>query len=308
MDDARLEHWVLQVLDRIVRGEPDEDSRVELKREWPDPAAAARRIAGHANACRGEEVLWIIGADEKAASVPGAPDKEISKWYAEVSRRFDGIAPSLHDLVVMYSGAAVVALLFETGRAPFVTKNPAGGPISLEVPWREATSVRSARREDLIRLLVPLLRTPELELLDGEIRVFQGSSIGEPPIFESTLALYVVPRDDHRLVAPAHKALASLEFQGVDSLHTPTRIRFQASPSATLSTTPGELVIGGPGQFALVCYFEQNQAPWPLPQHAKATYSIGFASTKRRVVVKCNYQKADENRLQLLDSDIQLAG
>jgi len=313
MDDARLEYWVIQVLDQVVSGEPNEDSRVELKSDWPSPEVAARRIAGHANASRGESVLWIIGADEKGRAVEGASAVERSAWFSQVQSHFEGISPSLHDLVLHYSGATVVALLFDTGRAPFVTKNPSRGkpgcgPVSLEVPWREATAVRSARREDLIRLFVPLLRTPELELLGGEIRVFQDSSYGDSPIFESMLDLYVAPRDDQRVVVPTHKAVASLGFQGADSLHIPKLIRFESGASATLSTTPAELVIDGPGRFTLMCYFEASQAPWPLPQHAAATYSIGFASTKRRIVVRCNYEKADENRLEVLDSDIQLAG
>ena len=65
----------------------------------------------------------------------------------------------------------VVALLFETDRAPFVIKNqaygsPGGGSVELEVPWRENTAIRSARRSDLIRLLAPLELLPEIEILD----------------------------------------------------------------------------------------------------------------------------------------------
>jgi hypothetical protein len=55
MRRAELEAWVLEVLERVEQGKPVEDSRVELKREWPDPERAARRIAGHANAARGEQ-------------------------------------------------------------------------------------------------------------------------------------------------------------------------------------------------------------------------------------------------------------
>ncbi len=56
-----------------------------------------------------------------------------------------------------FGSVIVVAMLFETDRAPFVVKNPAygtvgGDPVSLEVPWREGATTRSARRRDLLRL------------------------------------------------------------------------------------------------------------------------------------------------------------
>ena len=66
MRNTDIERWALQVIDRVERQQPVEDSRVELKREWPtSPWSTARRIAGHANAARVEPILWIIGVDEE---------------------------------------------------------------------------------------------------------------------------------------------------------------------------------------------------------------------------------------------------
>src|SRR2546421_7601874 len=149
----QLESWTLEVLDRVTSGNPVEDSRVELKREWPKPTEAARRIAGHANAAQGEPILWIIGVDDKAQSVIGADRKELADWYPSVVSQFDDVAPELQDLAVPYHGATVVALLFETDRAPFLVKNPLGGHIDWEVPWRQGTKTQSIRRTNLIRLL-----------------------------------------------------------------------------------------------------------------------------------------------------------
>src|SRR5262249_4597625 len=152
--------------------QPIEDSRVELKAKWPDePAKAARRIAGHANAARGEHILWLIGVDE-VNGVSGADHQEMADWLAGVSKQFDGLAPRCYDLnVPTKNGKTVVALLFETNRAPFVVKNPYYGrrkddPISLEVPWREGTKVRSAARSDLMLLLSDVL---PLRALLGEL-------------------------------------------------------------------------------------------------------------------------------------------
>lgn len=160
MNPLALEAWTLRVVDSALRGANAEDARVELKRDWPKPMQAARILAGHANASRGTPILWVIGVDEQDG-VKGADFQELSNWYAAVCSCFDGIAPSLQELSVAVSDRNVVAMLFETDRAPFVIKNPVfgsqgGGSVEREVPWREGTRTLTARREDLIRLLAPL--------------------------------------------------------------------------------------------------------------------------------------------------------
>src|SRR5438874_11282477 len=122
MRNHELEFWIRQVLDRVHRREHTEDTRVELKSEWPsDHAKAARRLAGHANAAQGEPILWIIGADEKTGSVVGVPTGDLDAWYRAVAACFDEIAPSmLLGLAVPFNGTTVMGLLFETERAPYV--------------------------------------------------------------------------------------------------------------------------------------------------------------------------------------------
>jgi hypothetical protein len=160
MRPAQIEAWVLHLVDRVVAGERIEDVRVELKAQWPEAKAAARRIAGHANSSAGDPVLWVIGLDEIKGVVPISPI-ELADWRAQVEAEFDGIAPEFIDLAVPTETGTLVGLLFDTSRRPYVVKNPVfgkrgGGPASLEVPWRSGTAVRSAKREDLIRLLAPL--------------------------------------------------------------------------------------------------------------------------------------------------------
>ena len=72
MKALAIESWALRVLERVGNRQSVEDSKVELKAKWPDPVKAARRIAGHANAARGESILWLIGADEKQGVITGA--------------------------------------------------------------------------------------------------------------------------------------------------------------------------------------------------------------------------------------------
>ena len=105
MRSHEIENWVLSVIDRVERRLPNEDSRVELKSEWIDPQRVARQIAAHANAARGDPILWIIGADQQRGIV-GANHEELANWFAQVKAQFDGLAPQLTDLnVPVKSGA-----------------------------------------------------------------------------------------------------------------------------------------------------------------------------------------------------------
>jgi hypothetical protein len=171
MRPEQIETWVLRLVDTVARGDRIEDSRVELKADWPDPIKAARRIAAHANASGGETVLWVIGLDEAKGVVPITPTNT-ADWVAQIESQFDQLAPRLiRDLVIptatglTATGTGTLqALLFEASRRPYVVKNPVRGqanvgPVELEVPWRKGTAVSSAHREDLIRMLTPV-RTP----------------------------------------------------------------------------------------------------------------------------------------------------
>src|SRR5690554_1847630 len=50
----------------------------------------------------------------------------------------------------------------------------------LEVPWREATAIRSARREELLRLLSKITVRPEVDLLSGSLLVEWRETDGKP--------------------------------------------------------------------------------------------------------------------------------
>jgi hypothetical protein len=159
MKNSDIERWALTVINQVESHQPCEDSRVELKASWPtDYAKAACRIAGHANAARGERILWLIGVDE-SNGVVGANYQELSDWIIGVSAQFEGLAPRFYDLnVPTNSGNVVVALVFETDRVPYVVKNPYYGkrkddPIAFEVPWRDGARTQSSTRSDLMLIL-----------------------------------------------------------------------------------------------------------------------------------------------------------
>jgi hypothetical protein len=218
MKSFEIESWALRVLQRIKTGARIEDSLVELKAGWPaDPQRVARRIAGHANAALGEPILWLIGADEKAGIV-GADHQELSTWFPQVTRMFEGVFPALFDLNIMLDQKNLVALCFDTSRLPHVVKNPDHGTISgvpeYEVPWREGTRTRSATRHELIMMVSPAVKVPKTEILGGEIR-FTGLTDNPPgTVLRFNLQVYVIPRTDIPITFPFHKCEARLSSAG----------------------------------------------------------------------------------------------
>ena len=272
MTPSQLEHWVLSVLDRLRNKEPTEDLRVEIKTDWPsDVSKVARRIAGHANAAQGEPILWIVGADEKSGSVVGAGEKELADWWAQVQSHFDGIAPDLTHLIVPTEPRAVVALLFDTARAPFVVKN-ASGPAQFEVPWRDATSVRSARRSDLIRLLVPLQHLPDITIRQAKIHTYISEDNNPHRVWSWSLwvELYIVPLSRERVVLPFHQCGVTLTVPGLlparslnVGVHAGAKhdLGGNSIPSLTISEGNTELVIDGPGSAYLSCAFDEEVRP-----------------------------------------------
>ena len=265
MTPSQLEHWVLLVLDRLRAKEPTEDLRVEIKTEWPkEISKAARQIAGHANAARGETILWVIGGDEKKGVVVGAGEEELADWWPQIQSQFDGIAPDLMHLIVPTEPKAVVALLFETTRAPFVVKNPDGGRVQLEVPWRDVTSVRSARRSDLIRILVPLQQIPEIELRRGTLTTYIPQEKKTSRAWSLWLELYIMPLSPGRIVLPFHRCRATLSIPGflperslVVGVAPGAKHQLGQDPVPSLTIGGGntELVIDGPGSAYLNASF-----------------------------------------------------
>ena len=227
MKISQIEAWVLEVADRVVRGHPVEDARVELKRAWVDPDKAARAIAGHANSSFGEPVLWVVGLDESEGAI-GVKPEDLSDWWAQVKSCFSELAPDVTPLTVPCRDVVLTALLFDTSRAPFIVKNPVfgrreGGPVQLEVPWRESTAVRSARRADLLRVLVPAQSLPDVEVLAGYAAATNQFSGGKyEREWEVRILVYLVPRSEHRLTIPFHRC----------------RVRMTADPESSVPTSP----------------------------------------------------------------------
>lgn len=221
MQHHEIEAWALDIVGRVRRGVRVEDARVELKGAYPTPHKAARRLAGHANASFGAPVLWIIGLDEDTGSISLA-QTDFLTWWESVAAQFDELAPAPTELTVPTGASeSVVAVLFETNRAPFIVLNPqygreGGGPVQREVPWREGTAVRTARRSDLVRILSPVATTPTLEILDADLSYFRKNDAQwvlkvEAYVHASQGVIVPWHRCGGRILTEAHKPVVDLD-------------------------------------------------------------------------------------------------
>ncbi|MCL4262233.1 MAG: hypothetical protein KJ069_03425 [Anaerolineae bacterium] len=261
MRSHEIEAWALKLVDQVKNGQPIEDARVELKADWPDARKAARRIAGHANAARGVSILWLIGLDEKRGVI-GVQHGDLADWYAQVKSQFNELAPFMTDINVPVAGNVIVALLFETDRAPFVVKNPDGsGSISREVPWREGTAIDSATREQLIRLLSPLRSQLAFEVLKGGLtcRAYEQT---ESDLWNLDVDLYVETEVGQAIVIPFHRCGVSITIQSNGDTITFQKIalgppirygsRGSSVQSKTIESTSDEALLYGPGRLILL--------------------------------------------------------
>ena len=215
MINHEIENWALKIIDCIQKGVSFEDNRVELKSVWPiDDKKTARQLAAHANSAQGEPILWLIGIDE-VKGVVGAKSIEISNWFNAIKSNFnENVFPNLTILNILHDNKSIYILYFTTDRPPYVVKNPDGGRISLEVPWREGNSTRTAFRNELLKILSPLHKNPIIEILDGRLRFHPIiDKMEEKYSWDLILKLYVVSEYPDKLIIPFHKCSALFSLQ-----------------------------------------------------------------------------------------------
>jgi hypothetical protein len=203
--------------------------------------------------------MWLIGIDEKKGVI-GAEQNKMADWWAQVKSELDGVWPTLVDLNVPTKEKTVVALYFETDRSPYVVKNPTEGSIKLEVPWREGTSIRTAMRSDLLKLLVPQQALPDFEILASSLTV----RLDDKKMIHWSLGMtiYVEPRTSERVVIPFHRCQALVETRGTLgkvelgglSLRPgvgPYSMGRPTMESKLIEGTNTEIICNGPGMFSV---------------------------------------------------------
>ncbi|WP_247046260.1 ATP-binding protein [Arthrobacter rhizosphaerae] len=203
-----LEARVITAVDRIRDKQFVENDLIECKRSWPQENKA-RQLAGSLNRAGGDPVIYIIGIDDKTGGVHDVSDTDILDWWNQIVAKFEHTPPELirHIDVQVGEGEHVVALAISSDRAPYVVKTGSANP-SLEVPMREGTGTRSARRDELLRLLIPTVRLPEVIVLDVGLRgeyYSQGGTTGTQTLScTGQLRIYVEHSGNGLITLPAH--------------------------------------------------------------------------------------------------------
>ncbi|WP_230116636.1 hypothetical protein [Arthrobacter sp. Bi83] len=204
-----LEARVISAVDQLRAGQNVEHDLIECKRSWPQEKKA-RQLAGSLNRAGGDPVIYIIGIDEKTGAVHDVSDTDILDWWSQIVPQFDHTPPELvrHLNVQVGEGRDhVVALAVASDRAPYVVKTGSANP-SLEVPMREGTGTRSARRDELLRMLIPAVRLPQVLVLHVGLRAdyYPETPRGNEARVHvgGQMRLYVEHNDVNIVTLPAH--------------------------------------------------------------------------------------------------------
>jgi len=260
MTPQELELWAREIAEAVLSKQPVEDSRVELKSLWIEPKDAAPRLAAHANASRGSSILWIIGVDEKSHSLTNVDPIEKESWYKSVQKSFDGFAPRLLiDVNIRIQNSTVIAMYFDTKHeAPYVVSNSksGGGYPEYIVPWREGTRLRTARRDELLRILIPIRRLSALiDELEFNIYIAKSANAdawGTPfreEEFNQAMrdgAIFTLPSNVKQLVIGAYVVTG--------------RVNLRISGAFNLSLSPGD--IHNQGRNAVIKSLPQIEAAY----------------------------------------------
>jgi hypothetical protein len=254
-----IEARAREILERVEKAQPVEDDLVELKSIFVVAKEAARHIAAHANTARGQPILWLFGADEKSGAVPGVGHVEVSDWYSGLKAQFDdSVTPDLNGHVNLTwpnkagEVVTVIAMRFLTDQAPYVVKTGTPGGFSHEVPWRNGTSTRSARRLQLLRLLSPIGKPPSVELLRAALEVKYNEHKNVAARcgileWQLDLDLYFVPRTPDPIVIPKWQTLASFEVPGMAKRTKFPLLEYQKKHASPVENHSLDLLVKGTG-------------------------------------------------------------
>lgn len=177
MRAIELETRVLTAVERVRNGEKIENDLIECKRAWPSDNKA-RQLAGSLNRAAGDPVIYVIGIDEKDGSIHDTSDTDILDWWNQIVGQFDQVPAEMirHIDVPISATESVVGIAFSSDRAPYLVKTGSARP-SLEIPMREGTGTRTARRDELMRMLAPALRVPTVTILESSFSAIHHPAI-----------------------------------------------------------------------------------------------------------------------------------
>jgi hypothetical protein len=295
-----------QAIARAKAGKQSESSIVELKSVWipkNDLGKTARRIAALANAAHGQPVIWVVGVDEGNGTVVGADEMELANWWPQMKSKFDSVAPTmLHNAPFEIDGLTVVALCFDTARAPFVVKCTSCGYVEREIPWREGNSTRSASRDEVLRMLKPMVELPHIEIRDASLML--GYSGVGPWVMASRLTCDVTTMTDRKLHVLHERVFLTAAFPGTeyppvefDKWNSPMRGQDKSSDVRDDGT---QITIQGPGTLILersgLLRFKN------CPELIELTMRMEFSESRGNpLFVEARFARPDTNRKSRTD-------
>jgi len=288
------------VLEAAKNGKPVEDSFIELKSRLPDKSEkAARGIAGAANAAGGEQVIWLVGIDEKSHDVVGASKDELAAWYPGLNPCFDGPPPKLSMVENIHTDeGVVVAMVFETDETPYVVKS---GQDTRDIPWREGNRTRSACRLELLRALTRATPLPVVDLLNAALSAEPDDS-GKVCKIAFYAHLYVKPQTDKKVVFPRHDCTVHVEVPG-----TFPRTQFDEIllVDHTGRTVADDVSVEGPRSIYLIAYMGPVLDLYG--QRAEVTVNLLPVNATHPVVIRkeliLEIKPAPPKRLQPMDNN-----
>jgi hypothetical protein len=181
--------------------------------------------------------------------------------------------------------------------------------IAWEVPWREGTSVRAARREDLIRLLVPRSQLPELEFRSARLQARDrlGKVVGSNEIadeqqrYEWDLHVEVYAENvttelfipDHRCRCELHASPTGgwdqeLAVSGqplLQSMRHPAFLGNDSGVTATSTRGQGQLIIAGPGPISFSAFAITSDGPFAYLTNLDGRLTLGIVGADTPVIV-----------------------
>jgi hypothetical protein len=295
-----IEARALQAVEAVLAGGRVEDDLIECKADWPDESKV-RQLAAHANAARGDPIIWLIGVDEKTHQVTKPRDVDQADWWAVMSKRFDEVFPELlHVVVHIDDGKTVAALAFTTDQSPYViTRGAELGRVEREVPIRVATGTRSAHRHELLRMLAPVVAVPQAFPINVSVStsvhdwhessplmlsatVFFEHS-GAAPVMLPVHQMFARVDFDTRHFAsdlpPIHMSISHDEMSIIqDGETTPAPFGIQERPDGVVVSGPGSLQVTGS---AIIEAEDLPLVGQVTPLHVRL--SFGVAGMGRRV-------------------------
>jgi hypothetical protein len=202
--------------------------------------------------------------DEKRG-VLGVDENDFASWWTQILSKFDGgITPSLlNHLNIPCDGKTLVALYFGTEDLPFVIKSKNSG-VDREVFYREGTATRNVKRADLIKMLLPNQRIPELEIIESSLFMAANYNPNYIAQFDFRIKLFLSIKDNNPITIVTHRSFGNLTLN--DGSEFPlTTSRRHKEPIVVSTSDSVEL------------FFGSDEFPFPSNDKTEANVSIGIS-------------------------------